>query len=267
MTARLLVCLLPAAWAAALPVRGTDLSTIDRTIRKEPVYQTKAPRYCLLVFGPQAETRVWLVQDGDTLYIDRNGNGDLTDPGEKVAAAKQGAADGEYTFEAGEVRAGGRVHKALTVYVSKLDHLAGQDERVKAFLARNPKARGYYILVEVDMPGWKGTGAGGRVQQRAFYVDAGGILQFADRREDAPVIHFGGPWHVTLFDPLRLTIGRDTDVVLGVGTPGVGPGTTAYIDYGGVIPENVYPVVEVAYPPKAPGEPPVRERYELKRRC
>jgi hypothetical protein len=266
MTARLLVCLLPAMWAAALPARGADLSTIDRTIRKEPVYKTKSPKYCLLVFGPQATTRVWLVQDGDTLYIDRNGNGDLTEPGERITA-KEGAADGEYTFEAREVRDGRRLHKALTVLVSKLDHLADQDERVKAFLARNPAARGYYVLVEVDMPGWKGTGDGGRVQQRAFYVDAGGILQFADRPQDAPVIHFGGPWQVTLFDPPRLTIGRDTDVVLGVGTPGRGPGTTAYVDYGGVIPENVYPTAEITYLPKAPGEPPVRQRYELKRRC
>ncbi len=30
----------------------------------------------------------WLVRDGDTLYVDRNGNGDLTEPGEKVAAEK-----------------------------------------------------------------------------------------------------------------------------------------------------------------------------------
>ena len=31
---------------------------------------------------PEAQTRVWIVQDGDTLYVDRNGNGDLTEPGE-----------------------------------------------------------------------------------------------------------------------------------------------------------------------------------------
>jgi hypothetical protein len=64
-----------------------------------------------------------------------------------------------------------------------------------------------------------------------------------------------------------LVIGRERDIVLGVGTPGVGPGTTAYIDYEGMIPENSYPTVEITYPPKQPGEPPVKERYELKRRC
>src|SRR5262249_45588108 len=67
------------AWAA-------DLTKIDRTIAKEPAYKSK-PKYCLLVFGPAAKTRVWLVLDGDVLYADRNGNGDLTEPGEKYLAA------------------------------------------------------------------------------------------------------------------------------------------------------------------------------------
>jgi hypothetical protein len=151
--------------------------------------------------------------------------------------------------------------------VSKLDHLAEQDDLVKALLAGNPAARGYSVLIEMEMPRWKGTGAGGRVQQRAFYVDVNGVLQFAARPQDAPVIHFGGPWQVTLFGRHRLMLGRDVDMVLGVGTPGVGPGTTAWVDYAGVIPESAYPVVEVVYPPKKPGERPIRERYELKHRC
>jgi hypothetical protein len=45
---------------------AADLSKVDRTIKKEPAYQGK-PKYCLLVFGPEAKARVWLVLDGDTL--------------------------------------------------------------------------------------------------------------------------------------------------------------------------------------------------------
>jgi hypothetical protein len=41
------------------PAMAADLSKIDRTLAKEPKYQSKA-KYCLLVFGPQAKTRVWL---------------------------------------------------------------------------------------------------------------------------------------------------------------------------------------------------------------
>jgi hypothetical protein len=202
------------------------------------------------------------------LYVDRNGNGDLTEPGKKIAAEKrEGAEENEYTFKIGEIRDGRLVHKDLQVFVSKLDNIANQDELTKAFLAKNPKARGYNIVLEMEMPGWKGAGVGGRVRQHAFYVDAKGVLQFADKRQEAPVIHFGGPWQVSLFGAHKLTIGRDTDMVLGVGSPGVGPGTTAWIDYDGVIPEKTYPTVEVTYPPKHPGDEPVRERYELKRRC
>src|SRR5262245_7856310 len=73
-----------------------DLTKIDRSIGKEPVYQSKSPKYCLLVFGPRAETRVWLVLDlvseprqedgsNNALYVDRNGNGDLTEADERIS--------------------------------------------------------------------------------------------------------------------------------------------------------------------------------------
>src|SRR5215510_2344046 len=71
-----------------------DLTKVDRTIAKEPAYKTK-PKYCLLVFGPKAKTRVWLVLDGDVLYVDRNGNGDLTDKGESVQAQQRSWSIGE----------------------------------------------------------------------------------------------------------------------------------------------------------------------------
>src|SRR5262249_18356678 len=85
-----------------------DLTAIDRTIRKEPAYRSK-PRYALLVLGPKAETRIWLVIDGKTLYIDRNGNGDLTERGERVFGGKMaGDSSGEIVeFRAGEIVQGG----------------------------------------------------------------------------------------------------------------------------------------------------------------
>ena len=94
-----------------------------------------------------------------------------------------------------------------------------------------------------------------------------GVLQFGDKPEDAPIIHFGGPLQVTFWGGQQLTIDRDEDLVLGVGSPGVGPGTTAYVGYEEFIPEKFNPIVEITYLPKKPGDPPVRERYELKERC
>lgn len=246
---------------------AADLASLDRTLLKEPKYQS-TPRYGLLVFGPEAKTRVWLVQDGSTVYVDKNGNGDLTDPGEEFATEpREGADDGTYVFKIGDIRDGDRLHKDLILVVAKIDHLADLDEGVKRFLAKHPQGRGYGLRCEVDMPGWKGAGVGGRVQQTAIYRDAHGVLQFGERPREAPIVHFGGPWQVSLFSAHRLTAGRSSDVVLGVGTPGVGAGTTTYIAYAGVIPEKVFPTVEITYPPKETGAPPLVERYELKRRC
>ncbi len=50
---------------------------------KEPQYQNE-PRYALFVFGAKRQPRIWLVLDGTTLYVDRNGNGDLTEPDERL---------------------------------------------------------------------------------------------------------------------------------------------------------------------------------------
>ena len=129
--------------SAVSTLAADDLTNIDRTLRKEPTYQTKAPKYCLLVFGPQATTRVWLVQDGDALYVDRNGNGDLTEEGERVAAKLGTGTDpeqGVFQFDVGEVQDGERTHKSLKVSIGKLDSLADRDEQIRAFIANDAKA-------------------------------------------------------------------------------------------------------------------------------
>jgi hypothetical protein len=69
---------------------AVDYDKVDRMIRKEPIYKTGAPQYALLLFGPTAR-RVWLVIDGDTAYIDRNSNGDLTDQKERFDNATDGS--------------------------------------------------------------------------------------------------------------------------------------------------------------------------------
>jgi hypothetical protein len=94
-TRRLLMALTCLAFGSGR-AQAADLTKVDRTIAKEPAYQAK-PKYCLLVLGPAAQTRVWLVQDGSTLYIDRNGNGDLTEPGEKVPWTGKDLRAGEIT--------------------------------------------------------------------------------------------------------------------------------------------------------------------------
>ena len=50
-----------------------DLSTLQRPPLKEPAYTSK-PRYCLIVVGQEAETKIWMVEDGPIIYVDCNGN-------------------------------------------------------------------------------------------------------------------------------------------------------------------------------------------------
>src|SRR3989442_11696125 len=87
---------------------AADLAKIERKIAKEPAYQTKTQRYCLLVFGLDAKTRVWLVQDGDTLYVDKSGKGDLTGDGKRVQVKQQG--DSYRSFEVGDLTIDGLTH-------------------------------------------------------------------------------------------------------------------------------------------------------------
>ncbi|HET6574844.1 MAG TPA: hypothetical protein VFG68_14660 [Fimbriiglobus sp.] len=259
-----------AALGFASRLTAADLSKIDRTITKEPAYATKAPRYCLLVFGPDAKDRVWLVQDGDALYVDRNGNGDLTEAGEKVPAAKNaGPKEEGYTFEVGDVTPGGTVHKGVSVGLAPLKQYAGNPslaavQAIRDALKADPNVVAARIGVDVQSARFKGAGVGGRTMQSAGFFDPTGVLAFAGKPADAPVVHLDGPLQVSFYGEVpKLWLSRDNDLVLTVGTPGLGGGTFAMLVYEDTIPKAVRPTVEVRWP----GEPPVKEHFELKQRC
>ena len=242
---------------------------------KEPAYKSKSPKYALLRFGPEGKDRVWLVLDGDTLYVDRNGNGDLTEPGEKVAAEKRRGGDADdsgRSVQAGDVTVGGRTHKGLAVYFTPLKAYSGgslgKRPDVKAALAKDPAALAASVRVDVDVPGMKGGGLGGRLNFSAGPIDLGGVLQFAGRPADAPAVRLGGPLEVTFYAELpSLRVGRGGELVLVVGTPGVGPGTFAMLDYEDTVPKEVKPVADVTLPAASPGGPPLRERWVVQDRC
>lgn len=254
----------------ASPIIAYDLTKIDRKIAKEPAYQSK-PRYCLLVFGSEANHKVWLVHDGTHLYVDRNGNSDLTEPAEKVSCTmKEGYSDPSdhvYSFEVSDIQVGSLLHKNLTVSFTKLDNAAEHDPELKKLLTKQPSLRGVRINIELESKGHKGVGVGGRLKCMGWHRDSRGLLTFADKPGDAPIIHLGGMWSITQFDRNTLQPGRQVDFVLGFGFIGLGPGTTIYVGYEELVPEGVYPQLAVTYPVKNPGDPPVKEIYELKERC
>jgi hypothetical protein len=225
------------------PVVAADLTEIDRTITKEPAYQSKAPKYCLLVLGPGAKTRVWLVLDGDTLYIDRNGNGDLSDKGERI---KGRVAENESKkvadFLAGEILDvnGKTKHTNISVRILAL---------------KNGKAEQTFI---------SGTVAG----KHTFSV-AMDMLQdqrFADRPQDAPIIHFGGPLRMGLSFLEQQELVRGEELFAIVGTPGLGKGTFAGLIHK-TVPADVHPVADIEFPNRKPGGPSVRLKVILKDRC
>jgi len=54
---------------------------------------------------------------------------------------------------------------------------------------------------------------------------------------------------------------------IGVGPQGVGPGTFAFVLYPNTIPNDVYPVAEINFAAKSPGQKPIKRKYTLKQRC
>ena len=67
-----------------------DFAKVERKIGKQPKYVAE-PLYALFIFDRAGKSRVWVVLDKseadleyyDVLYFDKNGNGDLTDDGER----------------------------------------------------------------------------------------------------------------------------------------------------------------------------------------
>jgi hypothetical protein len=268
---RLLRLLLGLAFVALFVQLATaaDLTQIERKIVKEPVYQSK-PKYCLLVFGPEAKTKIWLVLDGDTLYVDRNGNGDLTEAGKKVAARKTNfPTDRLAVFDPGEVQDGKFVHKIILV--ERFIHSPRPDTKSDYWLGRrvlnNRPICWYDMGMEVEMPGWTGSRPGGRVLQQAGPSDVKGLLEFADRPQDAPILYFGGRWQIAPRTQQTLAIGHEEKLYFGIGTPGIGPGTTVWTGHDGVVPAGVEPKVEITYPRRSEKEPLIKQLYEIKERC
>ena len=111
-----------------------------------------------------------------------------------------------------------------------------------------------------------------RLKHYVSYADANGFLQFADRPEKAPVMHFGGSWSIWPREAQKLVLGRPEEFATLIGTPGLGPGTLAFILYHTdedkrsiFVPKEARPVLELRLPGK--DGKPVVSRVALENRC
>jgi|GEM_PF-517185 len=254
---------------------AADTFPAPRTIEKEPIYQSKTPRYGRLVFGKEGKDQVWIVHDGDLLYVDRNGNGDLTEPGERIERQKprKGFEDTPgRSFEVGELKLGGLTHKRFRVDANPLKQFANatvsRQPGFKEEIQKDPEAIAYHVACEVEVPGIKGGGIDGRLSVTAGYSDAQGFLIFDKVPASAPAVRLGGPIQIDFpdFKP-QLRIGYAIDMAVSIGFSGQGSGTFAAIAYDDTLPPEAKPIVEVEVPSATQGTPAFRETYELPSRC
>lgn len=223
----------------SVPATANDLTKIDRTIAKEPAYQSK-PKYCLVVFGPEGQTRVWLVLDGDILYADRNGNGDLTEEGEKVSP--------QPVLLTGLRRPGEKEPKAL-----RFTATVGKDGEISVMTINDN-----YVQVDVK-------DAARKIDFAASH-DAQGPLKFADKPKDAPVIYCGP---LTFLLPGNRVLQRGSEpgnLTVHIGRQGLGAGTSSAINIAAV-PKDVHPVAEFEFPRKDQPGQTVRLKVVLDHRC
>jgi hypothetical protein len=186
----------PPAHAAEMP----DLAKLVRPPRKEPAYNSKRPLYGLAAFGPKAQKAIWLVLDKskpdgaryDVLYIDLNGDGDLTGAGERLTAGADGRFRlAEFTDPALDVK-----HKDFTL------RAIGKDD----------------VMLSVCWRGKFRFGGGYPEDPENNY------LRFAPRAAEAPVlwVYGDGPFRFQRWYGGKLTIGQANDFKVFLGQPGRG---------------------------------------------
>lgn len=250
---------LVAGLALAGPVASGDLTLIQRSLSKEPTYESKSPQYCLLVFGPEAHTRVWLVLDGDALYLDRNGNGDLTDPGERLVARE--------VYRRPEDRP--------DVEVMRLFQLDGWQADAAPILTCGPQVLWFYVhqfIPREDYPDpelvryWLASPFDVALTTKSGHGQRA-HLRFAASAQAAPILPFDGPRQFALspkLGPHLFRRGESSELAVELHAPGWNATVRTEIYE---LPEAVHPVAEIEFPPGQPNGEPLRVRVELKERC
>ena len=215
------------------------VSHFDHTIIKEPTYQS-TPKYCLIALGNSGDVKVWMVEDGKRLFVDKNANGDLTDDGPPIEPSNVRNLDANrWDFE----------------YL--LDAITPTNgSRSTSFVLRrwnyNEKEDSYGLSLSVDghMPmyaGWFGT----------FW---------STNREKAPVIHFGGPFTPKLLRRKEFTLGeKQQRLSLCFINPGSGAGAESRLSID-ALSRLVVPTLNIEWP-TAGGGAPLRTSHELTQRC
>lgn len=233
---------------------------------KVPKYQ-HLPKYALLAFGPNQETRVWLVLDGETLYVDCHGNGDLTAPECRIVAKQ------------GEVKLGNPgFYKDIVSYQIDLTHLKGTaDSQLRLDLLRRDAQ--FVPKTPIDQQNQKQwienqweRGIMNRTSKHG--KSAGTGLHFVTLPENTQVIQFDGPLSLAMKYGDKQIFERGSggsDFPLHVGCIGRvcknGTGLSMSNLALGEVPEDLHLIATVEFPGKSLDAKPITKVFQLKERC
>jgi hypothetical protein len=205
---------------------------------KEPDYAQR-PRYVLLAFGVDRPLTVWMVEDGRTLYLDRNANGDLTDDGPPLAPSEErrlgpDSWDFDYVLDAFKLPDGSR---QTAFRLARWNYRMEGDE--------------YGLSVTLD-------------GQTPMY--AGWTPFWSESPESAEVIHFGGRLRPVLLRAREFVLSSTLDR-LSIALVHRRENRTADSRLSiEALPESVVPEVTIAWPVAA-GKPALQTKHLLTERC
>jgi len=213
----------PAASQAASAPRADDWKT-DRKIGKQPAW-VAAPKFARFVLDEAGAFRCWAAFDKstpdakfyDVLYFDRDGNGDLTDPGEKIVGKHDAggiAAGLEMSFRMKELPVPGTSPGAPIVHRDWLFSTAPKEGR-----------SGFWFQFK-----WNG----GTEFSGGYYPKGHDTTTWGDSIETAPIFRAtpAGPFEFALWEDANLSLPANAPSHLAamVGVRGVGEGTLTVVD-------------------------------------
>jgi hypothetical protein len=198
------------------------------------------PKYSVIELGTSGEVKVWMIEDGKRLFVDRNANGDLTDDGPAIQPSNVrsiGAKSWDFNYLLDAITpASGPRHTSFDLrrwnYGDKED------------------SYGLSLSVEGKLPmyaGWFGT----------FW---------SAKHETAPVIHFHGPFTPRLLREKAFTLGPSRRrLSLAFINPAPDQGRIHGSASKPCL-RNLVPKLIIEWPTAADGSP-LRTSHELTERC
>jgi hypothetical protein len=240
-----LLCAILAGCCSVLPSFAAEAQTdpkvpgpFDRPAVREPRYQS-TPKYSLMALGRSGDVKVWMVEDGRRLFVDKNANGDLTDDGPPVEPSNvrnrgTNQWDFNYVFDA-ITPANGSRHTNFDL--RRWNYGEGEE---------------YGLSLTVD----------GQLPLYAGWFDT----FWSTKRETAPVIHFGGPFKPKLLRSQEFTIQPEPQrVSVGFVCPGSEKGAVSRLSIE-ALPRSAAPKLHIEWP-TASGNAPLKTTHALTARC